>query len=164
MNKTSSGICAIVKATYLRELSNRSDFTWETYPLFVWSSAELFVLIVCGSIPSLKPLWDRYIIRKTYISSSAERSGTDGPSTWSSASGKKKGSMWGPVMSPQRTNYGEMEVEDIEMQGSSDKRLEETSWIALLNKVSRTFGRKHPGPNKVGESGARLRHRWMRLC
>ena len=34
----------------------------ETYNLTVWSGAEDFIIIVCGSIPTLKPLWDRYIV------------------------------------------------------------------------------------------------------
>lgn len=33
----------------------------ETYNLVVWSGAEIFVIIVCGSIPPLKALWDRYV-------------------------------------------------------------------------------------------------------
>lgn len=32
----------------------------ETYNLFAWSGAELFVIIVCGSIPPIKPVYDRF--------------------------------------------------------------------------------------------------------
>lgn len=35
----------------------------ETYNLVVWNGAEDFVIIVCGSVPVLKPLWKRYIIK-----------------------------------------------------------------------------------------------------
>jgi len=40
----------------LSELANREDFTWATYDIFAWVTAELFLIIVCGSIPTLKPL------------------------------------------------------------------------------------------------------------
>ena len=32
----------------------------ETYNLYVWSGAELFVIILCGSVPPTKPVYDRY--------------------------------------------------------------------------------------------------------
>jgi hypothetical protein len=53
-----AAICGAIKTKFLASLSARSDLTWETYNLFVWSSAELFVIIVCGSVPPIKPLYD----------------------------------------------------------------------------------------------------------
>lgn len=53
-----AAICGAIKTKFLAGLSARSDLTWETYNLFVLSSAELFVIIVCGSIPPIKPLYD----------------------------------------------------------------------------------------------------------
>ncbi len=38
-----------------------------TYDLIVWSGAELFVILVCGSIPPLKTLWDRFIAKQGYM-------------------------------------------------------------------------------------------------
>ena len=61
-----AAICGIVKTTYLSELSAHSDTTWQTYDLIVWAGSELFILVFCGSIPMLKPLWDRYIVRHQY--------------------------------------------------------------------------------------------------
>lgn len=79
-----AAICGSIKISYLTELSARADITCKasilqanakaensnidigaTYDLFVWSGAEAFILIVCGSIPPLKILWDRYISKKT---------------------------------------------------------------------------------------------------
>lgn len=40
----------------------------ETYDLYVWSASELFVIIVCGSVPPIKPVYD-YLIGKPPISS-----------------------------------------------------------------------------------------------
>ena len=78
-----TSICGIVKATYIPSLKAHADITWNTYDLLVWSGSELFVLICCGSIPTLKPLWDRYISQKNYSASKAsgvtrDRSGSAG--------------------------------------------------------------------------------------
>ncbi|MCJ1236912.1 hypothetical protein MMC14_004895 [Varicellaria rhodocarpa] len=59
-----AAICGIVKITYLGSLGAHADLTWATYDLVVWSGAEIFVIIVCGSVPPLKPLWDRYVAKK----------------------------------------------------------------------------------------------------
>lgn len=63
----SAAICGIVKMTYLGSLTARSDITWETYNLVVWSGAETFVIIVCGSVPPLKTLWSKYVSKSTLI-------------------------------------------------------------------------------------------------
>ncbi len=31
------------------------------YPLTVWNGSEVFIIIICGSMPALKVLWDRYV-------------------------------------------------------------------------------------------------------
>ncbi|CAJ2505075.1 Uu.00g124690.m01.CDS01 [Anthostomella pinea] len=49
-------ICSGIKTQFLSELSNREDLTWATYDLFAWVTAELFLMIVCGTIPTLHPL------------------------------------------------------------------------------------------------------------
>ncbi|MCJ1313931.1 hypothetical protein MMC25_007611 [Agyrium rufum] len=59
-----AGICSIVKITYLGSLGDRGDLTYNTYNLIVWSSSEIFIIIVCASVPPMKPLWDRYIRKK----------------------------------------------------------------------------------------------------
>lgn len=55
-----SGVCAAVKASNLASLAARSDLTWATFELYAWASSEIFLIIVCGSIPTIKPLWDRF--------------------------------------------------------------------------------------------------------
>ncbi|ERF71197.1 hypothetical protein EPUS_06026 [Endocarpon pusillum Z07020] len=62
-----AAICGIVKMTYLGSLTARSDITWETYNLVVWSGAETFVIIICGSVPPLKTLWSKYVSKSTLI-------------------------------------------------------------------------------------------------
>ncbi|KAI9694273.1 MAG: hypothetical protein M1820_009076 [Bogoriella megaspora] len=57
-----AAISSITKATKLVELNARSDLTWGTYEGLVWTSAEIFVIIVLGSVPTLKPILDRFIV------------------------------------------------------------------------------------------------------
>ncbi|KAF2661486.1 hypothetical protein K491DRAFT_586977 [Lophiostoma macrostomum CBS 122681] len=52
-----TGICAAIKATKLSTLNARSDMTWETFSLFLWTGIELILSIICGSIPALKPIY-----------------------------------------------------------------------------------------------------------
>ncbi|ORY18572.1 hypothetical protein BCR34DRAFT_596160 [Clohesyomyces aquaticus] len=63
-----TGICAAVKASKLISLNARSDFTWETYSLFMWTGIEIILLIVCGSIPALKPIYGLCMGRRSTIS------------------------------------------------------------------------------------------------
>ncbi|OAA33221.1 integral membrane protein [Moelleriella libera RCEF 2490] len=53
-----SAIFAGIKTMFLTSLGERSDVTWSTYQLYVWSGVELFVIILCGSVPPVKPVWD----------------------------------------------------------------------------------------------------------
>ncbi|KAI1141767.1 hypothetical protein F5Y05DRAFT_272425 [Hypoxylon sp. FL0543] len=55
-----SGICAAIKTSQLVHLASRSDFTWEMFGIHVWTGTEIFVIILCGSIPTLSPLWDKF--------------------------------------------------------------------------------------------------------
>ena len=54
--RDSTCICSGIKTSYLSQLGNRTDFTWATYDIFAWVTAEFFLVIVCGSIPTLRPL------------------------------------------------------------------------------------------------------------
>ena len=40
-----TGICAAIKASKLGTLNARSDFTWETFSLFLWTGIEIILLI-----------------------------------------------------------------------------------------------------------------------
>ncbi|XXH03925.1 hypothetical protein Hte_010333 [Hypoxylon texense] len=55
-----SGICAAVKADQLAALANRDDLLWATFDLYLWSGAEISLMIICGCVPTIKPLWDRF--------------------------------------------------------------------------------------------------------
>lgn len=68
-----AAIAGIVKTSYLGELTSHSDLTWDTYDLVVWSGAEDFVIIFCGSIPPLKPFWDHYVTNQRTLTPSRHR-------------------------------------------------------------------------------------------
>ena len=51
-----TSVCSGIKTHYLAELGNRTDQTWATYNIFAWVTAELFLLVVCGTVPTLYPL------------------------------------------------------------------------------------------------------------
>ena len=55
----SAAVAGIIKTTKLANLGERSDLTWEMYELIIWSGTENFVVLFCGSVPPLKPLFDR---------------------------------------------------------------------------------------------------------
>lgn len=67
-----------MKTSYLPRLADRVDFTWATYNIFTWNTGELFVIIFCGTIPTLKPALD-FVLRIT----SRSDSGDDTTSSWS---------------------------------------------------------------------------------
>lgn len=58
-----TSICSGIKTQYVAELANRTDQTWATYNIFVWVTGELFLMIVCGSIPTLHTvlIWFRNV-------------------------------------------------------------------------------------------------------
>lgn len=67
-----AGATAIVKVTYLVNLSKRTDFTWALPPLFMWAAAEDGLAIVAGSIPTLRPLLKQVFPGSTASGSNGE--------------------------------------------------------------------------------------------
>ncbi|KAG5924713.1 hypothetical protein E4U42_004565 [Claviceps africana] len=66
-----AAICAAAKTKYLYSLTTPVDIARKTYHLYIWSTMELFLIINCGSIAPIKPVYDRLLGR----SSSAEATG-----------------------------------------------------------------------------------------
>ncbi|MCJ1477955.1 hypothetical protein MMC13_006630 [Lambiella insularis] len=74
-----AAVCGAVKTSKLPE-TNETDATWATYDLLLWNGAETILVIICGSLPTLKPLHDMYFSR---------RAGSGGSSYPSNPSQKK---------------------------------------------------------------------------
>ncbi|KAI1345328.1 integral membrane protein [Xylaria sp. FL0043] len=53
-----------IKVHFLGLLASRADFTWSAFEIQAWTGAEAFVMILCGSIPPIVPLWDRFVSDK----------------------------------------------------------------------------------------------------
>ncbi|KAI1848709.1 hypothetical protein JX266_005568 [Neoarthrinium moseri] len=53
-----------IKVKFLIDLTARADFTWSLFDVQVWTAIEAFVMIACGSLPPLQPLWDRFVTHK----------------------------------------------------------------------------------------------------
>jgi hypothetical protein len=51
-----TAICSGIKTSFLANLANRLDLTWATYDIFAWVTAEFFLVVVCGCLPTLRPL------------------------------------------------------------------------------------------------------------
>jgi hypothetical protein len=60
-NKNRTSICSAIRTTNMSQLANRTDFTWETYDVFAWATAEFFLITVCGTIPMLKSVLDIFL-------------------------------------------------------------------------------------------------------
>ncbi|CEJ91767.1 hypothetical protein VHEMI07459 [[Torrubiella] hemipterigena] len=61
----SAAVAGIIKMRYLVVLTERKDnFIVNVFHLLVWSGAEGFVIMFCGNLLPLQPLWDRFITRQ----------------------------------------------------------------------------------------------------
>lgn len=57
-----TGAAAIAKA-YVKATLDATDISWNLPELIIWFSTEAMLVISFGSVPSLTPLWKRYISR-----------------------------------------------------------------------------------------------------
>lgn len=79
-----TGIISALKTSHLGSLSSRSDLTWETYILYIWTGVEITLIIVLGSLPPLRALYNNLTgqgngtKRSGYYGSSYGRSGMSG--------------------------------------------------------------------------------------
>lgn len=53
--------CAIVRITYLGTYGMSGDWLWDTVDLATWSVVELNISIIAGSLPSLRPLFKKFL-------------------------------------------------------------------------------------------------------
>ncbi|CAG8948675.1 hypothetical protein HYFRA_00001795 [Hymenoscyphus fraxineus] len=79
-----AGVFAVLKTIQLQRFSSKEDFTWETFDIFAWSIAETHLVIICGCIPTVRPLYDSFVSNKTI------RSFRSSGSFWSSTDKSSK--------------------------------------------------------------------------
>lgn len=69
-----SGVSAAIKTNQLVTLTARSDLTWETFGLYLWTGIEIFLIIVCGCVPTLRTLGTWFSGRQSTGRASGTRS------------------------------------------------------------------------------------------
>ncbi|KAI1291190.1 hypothetical protein F5Y03DRAFT_400912 [Xylaria venustula] len=69
-----TGGAAVVKSSYLarQAAGSISDYTWVLFDGYAWLSTEALLIIMCGSIPSLYPLWFHTSRRRSAVSPTYE--------------------------------------------------------------------------------------------
>ncbi|RYP48698.1 hypothetical protein DL768_005478 [Monosporascus sp. mg162] len=82
-----TGVTAIIKMIATATVDQR-DLTWNTFPVYIWFGTEAMLIIVFGSIPTLKPLWVRFVQRPRH-GYGTQLSGSQGQSH-TPCSGKSK--------------------------------------------------------------------------
>ncbi|OHE97213.1 integral membrane protein [Colletotrichum orchidophilum] len=68
-------IASMIRLRYLVFFANTFDSTWDNVDVVIWSSVELNLAIICGSLPALKPIFRKMSIVFTTIKSTV-RSGS----------------------------------------------------------------------------------------
>ncbi|KAJ8121591.1 hypothetical protein ONZ43_g1995 [Nemania bipapillata] len=53
---------AAAKSSYIARKSD--DYTWDLFYVYVWLSTEALLIIMCGSIPSIYPMWSQMFQRR----------------------------------------------------------------------------------------------------
>ncbi|KAF7891325.1 uncharacterized protein EAF02_001650 [Botrytis sinoallii] len=64
-------VCGVIRTVNLNGLSSRSDYSYETIGLILWSSTELMTTILTATIPTYRPL---YKVLRGSLSSTGRRS------------------------------------------------------------------------------------------
>lgn len=59
----SAGVCGMYKSSRLPLIGKRGDVTWDSYDALLFTGAEIWLIIICGTVPALKPLWDAAVGR-----------------------------------------------------------------------------------------------------
>jgi hypothetical protein len=118
-----TSICSGIKTQYLAELGNRTDQTWATYDIFAWVTAELFLLVVCGTVPTLYPLLRGIQSLLVSIKSKVLRSAEDQNSLRESDEVLTIGQLRQQLRKPGITEMTENEVADLEVVSQAQVRV-----------------------------------------
>ena len=77
----SSAIAGAVKTYYLQQLRSRADFTYDATQLMIWYTTEMYVIIIAGSLPTLRPLAQRAIAASKNRTSTSRKGYQQYPNT-----------------------------------------------------------------------------------
>lgn len=116
-------MCGIIRTYELQGLSARSDYSYETVSLIIWSASELLITMMCASIPMLRPLWSKLLGKTSnYVAESPGPNshnmiggkGSGNPTIGSARHGQKRSKDLHGVMSTWN------ELEDLDTKSTSD--------------------------------------------
>lgn len=154
--------CAMVRITYLGTYGISGDWLWDTVDLATWTVFELNVSIVAGSLPSLRPLFKKFLgtvngsgsrmknyYRQGGSTSKASRKGTRWqPSSFSTSEGKKsKGIKFGPSLATNRSiDDGDSQIQLNEVVQVSSPRRSQDSFELCSYKVDTHITTDSPPP------------------
>ncbi|KAK2608331.1 hypothetical protein N8I77_006949 [Diaporthe amygdali] len=54
-----AGVCGVIRTTGLGVLANSADYLYATADSVMYTSSELMVTVICISVPTLRPLWQK---------------------------------------------------------------------------------------------------------
>ncbi|XXH05981.1 hypothetical protein Hte_012426 [Hypoxylon texense] len=74
-----SGVFSALKVKSLVTLSDDDDIPRSFFDLFIWASCEICVIVLCGCIPTLMPLWDRFEKNLRFFISKSAPPSTEAP-------------------------------------------------------------------------------------
>lgn len=61
---TFTGVAAAVKTSVAQQsLGAGADATWDVFVLAMWAAVEIMLIVACGSVPAIFPLWERFFHR-----------------------------------------------------------------------------------------------------
>ncbi|OHW90990.1 CFEM domain containing integral membrane protein [Colletotrichum incanum] len=52
-------VASMIRLKYLVSFSNTFDATWDNVEIVIWSTLEINLAMICGSLPALRPLFNR---------------------------------------------------------------------------------------------------------
>lgn len=58
LSSFSAGVCGFYKSSKIPDLAKRGDVTWDAYDTLLFTGSEIWLIIICGTVPALKPIWD----------------------------------------------------------------------------------------------------------
>ncbi|KAF2148956.1 hypothetical protein K461DRAFT_315900 [Myriangium duriaei CBS 260.36] len=56
---------AIIRNVYLKRLTDVSDISYTLSPFIIWAMTEMWMVVILGSIPPLRPLFERVVLRRS---------------------------------------------------------------------------------------------------
>ena len=121
-----------------------SDITYNTYPVLIWFGTESMLIVVCGSVPSLYPLYERYI--RSPQEDTEKLGSSTGTYVYSNSSVSKWSKLSHKLRSKQNVSFGTM-------QGTEEQRSDV--------ELARMAGNSVQAPATAVSAASKSQDSWM---